>query len=299
MGKQQDTRETQGETAGTALVPASNSKVLMEALKRNQRGLLSLLGSEDMASRAARVALVLVRRTPDLQECSVESVVNGLLQSAQYGLELGTEAHLVPFYNKELKIREAVFVPDWKGLVRLAIGAGSIVRGHADLVYQGDEFAYERTEAGVLFRHVRQRFGTRAKTDTVDAHVKAGCQGVYFIGYAADAPPVVAMMPVDEVEYVRKTYSKQADGPLWSKRWSAAACKTVTKQGLKLVRMTPKLQQVIELDNRQETGIKSGVLDEDEVEVRPFTEPRPLAPGKSAEQEEADVREEDKKLAQE
>jgi len=298
-----------GRQNGTAVARSSGddpAKVLATNLKKAEGTLLSFLGSPEGADRAIRVAFVLVRRNPDLQECSVESIVTGMLMSAQLGLELGTEAYLVPFFNKDTKQREAAFIPDWKGLVRLAIDAGSLIRGHADLVYKNDEYRYERTGDSVLFRHVRERFGARAEQDTVGAHLKAGCQGVYFIGYTADSQlPVVAEMPVSEVEWVRKTYSKQADGPLWTKRWSAGAMKTVTKQALKLVPKSPKskLQQAIELDNRVETGIKSGVLEGDEVEVQPFREPQPLpageSGGESAAQEDARARAEDAKLAKE
>jgi recombination protein RecT len=261
---------------GTDIVKAADSEQLIGALKKAHGTLVAFLGTPEMAQRAVRVAWVLVRRTPDLQKCSIESIIAGMLQSAQFRLELGTEAYLVPFKNKELGTYEAVFIPDWKGLVRLAIGAGALTTGHGDLVYKGDEYLHEQTAEGVRFRHVRQRFGARAAVDKVEEHLKAGCEGVYFIGHRTDGPPVVAEMRVAEVEYVRATYSRAPNGDLWVKRWSAGAIKTVTKQGLKLVRMTPTLQQAIELDNRQETGLKTAVLEGDEIEVRPLTEPRPV-----------------------
>ena len=282
---------------GQALVKASDPKQLATAFNAAQKTLVAFLGTPEMAQRAARIAWVLVRRTPDLQKCSVESLVAGMLQSAQFGLELGTEAYLVPFKNRETNTTEAVFVPDWKGLVRLAIRAGALTSGHGDLVYDGDAYLYRRTAEGVDFYHERKRFGPRAKADNLKAHLDAGCQGVYFLGYPPKGPIVVGEMSVDDVEYVRKTYSKQPDSPLWTKRWSIAAIKTVAKQTLKLVPMSPQLREAIELDNRQETGIKTGVVDGDEFDVRPLKEPRPAgviaAPREPGEPTEAEIRQED------
>lgn len=280
-----------------ALIKASNAPALVDGLKRAERTLVTFLGTAEMAQRAWKVAYVLVRRTPDLQRCSVESIVSGMLESAQAGLELGTEAYLVPFKNKDTGQLEASFIADWKGLVRLAVREGVLTGGHGDLVYPGDEYLYERTSEGVTFRHVRQRFGARAKQDNLEAHVKAGCQGVYFIGYRPDgAPPVVEELSVSDVEYVRKTYSKQPNSPLWAKRWSAGAIKTATKQAMKLVPRTARLEHVIELDNRHETGIQTTVLNGDEEAVAPYQEPKPLGAGQDEEQK---VRDEDAGLAKE
>lgn len=276
---------------GTDIVKAADSDKLAVAFKKAHGTLVAFLGTPEMAHRAARVAWVLIRRTPDLQKCSIESIVAGMLQSAQYKLELGTEAYLVPFGA------EAQFIPDWKGLVRLGIRAGAITAGHADLVYDKDKFVYRRSGEAVEFFHEPQPFGQRSAQDTVEAHRKAGCVGVYFIGYRAGAPPIVQPMSVDEVEYVRATYSKAPNGDLWKKRWSMGAFKTATKQGMKLAATSKELLEVIELDNRQETRIKTGVLDGDEDEVRPFKEPLPIGAPKTPEPTEEQVRAEDAKLA--
>jgi phage RecT family recombinase len=288
-----------GQATGKEIVKAADSEQLAGALKKAHSTLVTFLGTPEMAQRAARVAWVLVRRTPDLQKCSIESIVAGILQSAQYKLELGTEAYLVPFGT------EAQFIPDWKGLVRLGIRAGAITAGHADLVYDKDKFTYRRSGEAVEFFHEPQPFGQRSAQDTVEAHRKAGCVGVYFIGYRVAAPPIVQPMSVDEVEYVRTTYSKAPSGDLWKKRWSMGAFKTAAKQGMKLAATSKELLEVIELDNRQETGIKTAVLEGDEIEVRPLTEPRPAlsppAPQPTEEQVRAEeakmVRAEDAKLA--
>jgi recombination protein RecT len=281
------------------IVLASDGEALSQALKKGQSALRRLMGSPEMAIRAATVVYVLVRRTPDLQKCSVESIVNGMIQSAQLGLELGTEAHLVPFKNRDLDTYEAAFIPDWKGLVRLAIRAKAITAGHGDIVYKEDDYVCRRTGESVEFQHDRKRFGPRAKKDTVEEHIKAGCQGVYFIGYRVTGPPVVAELTVSDVEYVRRTYSKMADGKLWTQRWSAGAIKTAAKQALKVVPQSQELTTAIELDNRAETGIESGVLNGDERAVEPYREPQPKKLPPAEEEDAAAVRAEDAKLAQE
>lgn len=270
----------------TAVAIATDADAFAEQLKKSHGALKRLLGSEEMARKAAAVTFVLVRRTPALQECSVESIMNGMLQASQYNLELGTEAHLVPYKSPDTNMKEASFIPDWKGLVRLAIRCGAITRGHGDLVYPRDEFVYRRTGEGVEFLHDPERFGERAAKDTFGEHKRLGAQGVYWIGYCAAAPPVVATLSLGEVEYVRQTYSKAKDGPMWAKRWSSGAIKTAAKQALKSVPQSRDLREVIELDNRFETGTASGVVEGDFEEVQPYSEPKPIAaPAEETEEE--------------
>ncbi len=275
-----------GEVQQRGEEPRPYAEELYGALQKAGKALQRLLGTEDMAKRAITVAFVLVRRTPELQRCTIESIVTGMLQSAELGLELGTQAYLVP---RNVKVQrngkdewewQASFQADWKGLVDLAIKVGSITSAHGDLVYPNDTFYSRRTEHGVEFMHERERFGKRAEQDTYEAHLAAGCQGAYFIAHTSEGPPIVQIMSIEEIHYVWQTYSqKSRDGgpnPMWGKRWSRAAIKTVAHQALKLVRKTEKLTKAIELDHRAESGIVSGVVEEDVPRFAPYQEPQPL-----------------------
>jgi len=48
-----------------------DGRALVAALQKAEKTLITFLGSPEGAQRALKVAFVLVRRTPDLQKCSV------------------------------------------------------------------------------------------------------------------------------------------------------------------------------------------------------------------------------------
>lgn len=87
--------------------------------------------------RYVRVLLTILTRTPKLQKCTQSSLMACFMDCAQMGLEPnGRDAHLIP-YNEECK-----FIPDYKGLVKLARNSGEVSDIHADVVCENDEFSY-------------------------------------------------------------------------------------------------------------------------------------------------------------
>ena len=88
--------------------------------------------------RMTRVALTVMRQSPQLQECTAASVVGALLTAAQLGLEPGPLGHcyLVPFKNRNTQTREAQFILGYKGMVDLARRSGELRRITTHTVYQ-------------------------------------------------------------------------------------------------------------------------------------------------------------------
>jgi recombination protein RecT len=70
--------------------------------------------------RVIALTLTAATKNPKLFDCSMESIALSLIQVAQWDLEIGTTAHLVPFGNT------CTAIADWKGLVKLMIRSGHV-----------------------------------------------------------------------------------------------------------------------------------------------------------------------------
>lgn len=91
--------------------------------------------------RLVRIALTLTRQ-PGLAECTPQSILSCMMQSAQLGLEpvLG-RAYYVPFKNRG--VPEATFMIGYQGLIDLARRSGELKMIYAEIVYANDDFRYQ------------------------------------------------------------------------------------------------------------------------------------------------------------
>lgn len=87
------------------------------------------------------------RKNPKLMECSKASIFDGIMRAAQDGLELGIDAHLLPYKGK------ATYIPNYKGLLKLIRRSKEVGTINVQLVYEKDEFEiYLGTETKVLHK---------------------------------------------------------------------------------------------------------------------------------------------------
>ncbi len=126
---------------------------LAQLLAKQKATIEKVLPQHLTAERMMRVAWVLIRRTPKLMECEASTVVESVVQASTLGLELGREAHLVP-YGKV-----CVMIPDYKGIVALARRSGNIKKIEAVNVTRRNLAKY----AGVQ----RYRYGEAELEDLV------------------------------------------------------------------------------------------------------------------------------------
>ncbi|MCK4969038.1 MAG: recombinase RecT, partial [Thermoplasmata archaeon] len=119
----------------------AKSKSLVEVIDTQAHKIREILpegmNSEADAQRVIRLARLAIVRNPDLLECSPLSVVEAIMTASQLGLEIASPiggAHLVPFKRK------CQMVPDYRGLIRLALRKGDVRKLVAREVYEGDMF---------------------------------------------------------------------------------------------------------------------------------------------------------------
>ena len=88
-----------------------------------------------------RTAVTELRQSPDLQQCSAESLLGAFLTAARLGLEVG--GPLGEFYLTPRRIKgvpSVVPIVGYRGLVKLARNTGMVGAVKAWVVYEGDVF---------------------------------------------------------------------------------------------------------------------------------------------------------------
>ena len=215
-------------TNAVATKPVTFVSVLEQSRDQIAKALPAVITSE----RFMRVVLTEWRKSKDLQACDPMSLVGAVMQAAQLGLEFGStlgHAYLVPYAGF------ATMQVGYRGLMHLARRGGEIKRFEARAVYEGDLFEYE--------------YGTNPHIK----HVPSGKSGqklvfVYAVATFADGENQFDVMSIEEVEEVRKKYSKNSK--TWQNSYDEMAKKTVVKRLVKMLPMSTELQKALDYDNR-------------------------------------------------
>ena len=233
----------------TAVAPAKQPTDIGGLLELNRDAIRQALPKTVKADRFLRVCLNSIARNPDLQKCTASSLYAGIMQSAQFGLEIGlmNQAHLVPYWNNENRRYEAQFQIGYLGLRDLAERYGDVVDGDAQAVYEKDFFEYEQGNSPSITH--------RPSKDQERGMV------LHFYCWAQpkNGKLKVAVMSSKEVEAHRDRFvRKKKDGefgPAWTITFEAMALKTVIRKCYKLLARSPELREAIALDEMQEINI--------------------------------------------
>lgn len=90
-----------------------------------------------------RTALTAINTTPKLAECTQDSLLAAIMNSAQLGLEFNTplgEAYLIPYEDKKRGITTVNFQLGYQGLLKLAYNTGLFKRIAAREVKENEDF---------------------------------------------------------------------------------------------------------------------------------------------------------------
>ena len=187
--------------------------------------------------RMASIALTACSKTPELMNCTPESLMLALIQSSEFGLEPnGREAHLIP-YGKI-----CTFQMDYKGMVKLAYQSPAVHSFMGRSVYENDEFEYCYGLAPVL-RHVPTT-GERGKL-----------KYAYAIAHLANGRSEFRVLLEEDIARAKATSASStgAKSP-WVKHTAAMWEKTAAKQLAKWIPYTSMLGRAISVDDASEIG---------------------------------------------
>ena len=221
--------------------PEQPGTSVQQADESRPRGIAAILDSEAARryiqpflppgadyKRVMATAALAARNNPALLECDHATIVTAVAKIQQWGLEIGETAHLVPFKGKVTP------VADYKGLAHLLRSSGAVRHVESRCVYEGDEFDYEQGLEPKL-RHV----------PTSDVAKRGKLRGAYVVLRLPFGQASFEYMPIEDIEAIRKQYSKQwgpdkvRECPPWY------AKKTVVRQAAKLLPKTGKLAEAM------------------------------------------------------
>lgn len=195
--------------------------------------------------RMSRIVLTEFYKNPDLLSCTKESLIGGILQSSQLGLEIGSgmgQAYLLPFNNRKNGTKEAQFVIGYQGMIELARRSGMIKDIFASVVHEGDHFECKRSLEKDILEH------EELYESDVITHVYAICRFTNG-GYAYECWPIKKV----KAHMNKHSKSKGQYGP-WKDDFEGMARKTLIRSLFKYLPKSPELAQAIELDEKKITG---------------------------------------------
>jgi recombination protein RecT len=211
--------------------------------------------------RFVRVALIALMRTPELQDCSRESLFRCMLDLSSYGLEPdGRRAHLIPFKNRRMcacghlqdehkgqacikcdctqrrTLVECTLIIDYKGLADLVRRSGEVSYLHADVVMEGDEWDYA--------------YGSDAHLTHKPALKDRGPERIAFYSFVKlrDGSEDFMVLSPAEVDAVRKRSKAANDGP-WVTDYNEMGKKTAFRRHSKWLPLSPEIRDAIERDD--------------------------------------------------
>lgn len=208
------------------------------------------LTKEETFLKEASFAIQLANKSPQLQKCSQETVMQSLLNVAQIGLTLNPVfklAYLIPRWNSVTRSTECCLEPSYQGLVKLLTDTGSVKSISVHVVHENDSFEYE--------------LGIEPKiTHKPTLRTKGELIAVYAVAHLPNGAVQVEVMGKDEVYLIRErseSYKALLAGKIQSTVWTTDEAemwrKTVIRRIAKYLPKTErweKLANAISLDEK-------------------------------------------------
>lgn len=205
-----------------------------------KRELARIVGDAIGADRVARMVVTSIARTPGLAECTPKSVLSAVYQAVQLGLTLdGRHAHLVPFRDGDKKV--CTLVPDYKGLIQLALKSKIVTAITLETVCENDDFQWDR---GVITHH---------KVDWRNPRGEA--YAWYAIAKMSGGGEACVVLPRQEVEAIRARAKKGPKQSPWDTDFNEMAKKTAFKRLAKVLPLTPEFAEAERMESEEPTDV--------------------------------------------
>lgn len=222
-------------------------KTIEDYLKQMAPAMQQALPKHMDVDRLMRLTMTTIRTTPELRKADVGSLLGGVMQAAQLGLEPGLlgQCYLLPFKNNKKGITEVQFIVGYKGMIDLARRSGHIQSIYAHAVYENDDFEYELGLDPKL-KH----------TPSMDAD-KGEYIGSYAVAHFKDGGYQMEFMPKAEIEKRRNSSpgARSKYSP-WNNYYEEMANKTVIRHMWKYLPISVEVQQQVEYDGGTARSIK-------------------------------------------
>lgn len=210
--------------------------------------LAELVPDSASLTRMKRAFLQSCAATPQLYECTMPSLLGALVETVSLGLMTGAaqEAAIVPFKNGRTGKREAVFIPMYQGLLKLAYRSDRVAWVKAEVVYEKDGWHYEEKGDRIELAHTRTEDDDPGELRAVYCKVK--------IRDESD-PMVIVMLRREVLAIKARSRAAQRSDSAWNTDEPAMWKKTVLRQAAKVLPKNDEwLTRAVYLDEQADRG---------------------------------------------
>src|SRR5690625_2701210 len=228
-------------------VAKDKPKTIEDYLKQMAPAMQEALPKHMDVDRLMRLTMTTIRTTPELKQADLPSLLGGVMQAAQLGLEPGLlgQCYLLPFKNNRKGITEVQFIIGYKGMIDLARRSGHIQSIYAHAVYENDEFEYELGLNPTL-KHVPSFDSDRGEYI-----------GSYAVAHFKDGGYQMEFMPKAEIEKRRlASPGGRSKYSPWNNYYEEMANKTVIRHMWKYLPISVEIQEAVQYDEGTARSVK-------------------------------------------
>ncbi len=235
------------------MVPAKPMDRFKQELAMREGHLRSLLPQAMTVDKFQAIVVAAVADNMDLLDCDRASLLKACLSAAELGLSLNKsmgEADILKVWDGRLKRNVAQFRPRYKGLMKLALQAGEVLKIESRLVYANDVFEVEQgIDPRIIHKH-----GLSDRGDKI---------GAYCVWKLKNGESQFEIMSKEEILAIRdRSSSKTKDGTIvgpWKTDEAEMWRKTVVRRASKYMPLSTEAQRAVMADNQAE-----GIIDADD-----------------------------------
>lgn len=250
-------------TANNAVTEKKKPQTMKELVTVMMPEIKKALPNTITPERFTRIVMSAISNNKQLQQCTPNSFLAGMMNAAQLGLEPNTplgQAYLIPYKNHGTL--EAQFQIGYKGLIDLAYRSGQVKTIYAEAVHENDEFEYE--------------LGLDPKLVHKPA-VKDRGEVIYYYAVfkLVNGGEGFTVMSRDDINRHKERFSKAANSGFspWATNYDEMAKKTVIKKVLKYAPLSTDIMRKIAEDETIKSELSADMsFVNDEVEYAEVVE---------------------------
>lgn len=248
------------------MVPVKPMDRFKQELAMREGHLRSLLPQAMTVDKFQGIVVAAVADNMDLLDCDRGSLLKACLSAAELGLSLNKsmgEADILKVWDGRLKKNVAQFRPRYKGLMKLALQAGEVLKIESRLVYSKDVFEVEQgIDPRIIHKHGLSDRGEKI--------------GAYCVWKLKNGESQFEIMSKEEILAIRdRSSSKTKDGTIvgpWKTDEAEMWRKTVVRRASKYMPLSTEAQRAVMVDNQAEGIIDADEYSGSEMDITDFNE---------------------------
>ena len=210
-------------------------EAMLAIIEARQEEIATLLPRTLPKEQFLQVARWAFLKDPGLAECDERSLIEALLKCARDGLlPDGREAVITPYRDRQSKMKRAVYMPMYQGLMKRMAQLGELTVITAQVVYEKDRF--EHDTGALTVSHTKYLMADRGPIIAAFALFRRDGQAIH-----------LEVMPRIDVEKVKRA-SRATSGP-WNDWYEEMARKTAIRRGSKYVPLKDEIRTLLHRDD--------------------------------------------------